>query len=555
MKRLFLATVSVLSLSAVWGQSVVGITQLSHTEGAVPTLTFHVGWTTAPTPPDHRDTVWIFADVRTVNPDGSTGHWTAATITGATTTAGTLSFPIALPYRGFYLAGNPSGAFDAAMTVTLAAPANTPFNVCAYASDYPPNATQQSGGGYALRGTPPFVINGTTREPSYMFDDAGVCITSITDSTGCPGFVVNQPIVPGAIPTTGETVCAGGTPTTIVGLMPFSGGDGQLAYSWYKDGVLIADATGADNTPPPADAATAGTYTYTRKVNDRTCGLTPLASTGSWTLTVEEAPAVTTTGPARCGDGTVTLTATPANATSSTTYSWIVGGAAAVTTPANTYTTDDLSVGPTTYSVTVTNSTGCVSAAAYGTVTVHTAVSAATITGDASNTCPAATVSLTASATGATSFTWYKEDSQVQTGTRSTYTVTSSGSYTVQGKNAHCTGTTSPSREVTINDCREVPGCPGLRVYQTTSPIDGSGAWSTADTYCRDRGARLPTRTELECMCDNRASLSGGYTFGVFYWSSTPSGSVYYHVGFVGSGVCTTGADIASSIIRFRCVL
>ncbi|MDR0667118.1 MAG: hypothetical protein LBF90_00675, partial [Prevotellaceae bacterium] len=283
---------SLLALAAlpVWGQSVVRITQLSSADGAVPSLTFHVGWATAPTPPDHRDTVWLFADVRTVNPDGLTGDWTAATITGATTTAGTLSYPVALPYRGFYLAGNPAGAFDATVTVTLAAPTNTKFNVCVYASDYPPNATQQSnGGGYALRGTPPFVINGSIREPSYTFDDSGVCITSITDSTGCPGVVVNAPIVPGSIPTTGDTVCAGGTPATIVGLMPFGGGDGQLAYSWYKDNVLIPDATDANYTPPSTLAP--GTYVYTRKVNDRTCGVAPLASEGSWALIVGEAPA------------------------------------------------------------------------------------------------------------------------------------------------------------------------------------------------------------------------------------------------------------------------
>ncbi|MDR2436901.1 MAG: hypothetical protein LBD17_02345, partial [Endomicrobium sp.] len=66
-----------------------------------------------------------------------------------------------MPMDGFYLAGNPSGAFNATVTVTLAAPADTKFNACVYASDYPPNATQQSGGGYALRGTPPFIINGT----------------------------------------------------------------------------------------------------------------------------------------------------------------------------------------------------------------------------------------------------------------------------------------------------------------------------------------------------------------------------------------------------------
>ncbi|MDR0666986.1 MAG: hypothetical protein LBF90_00005, partial [Prevotellaceae bacterium] len=373
-----------------------------------------------------------------------------ATITGATTTAGTLSYPVALPYRGFYLAGNPAGAFDATVTVTLAAPANTKFNVCVYASDYPPNATLQSNGsGYVLHGTPPFVINGSIREPSYTFNSTGVCITSITDSTGCPGFVVNPPIVPGSIPSTGETVCAGAAPATIVGLMPFGGGDGQLAYSWYKDNVLIPDATGANYTPPPADAATAGTYVYTRKVNDRTCGVAPLASEGSWALIVGEAPATTLTAssptvcegaavtltatagaasysfngdawlagntttvtvtattvytvkarsaagcesaeatttvtanavptvsassPTRCGAGTVLLTATAANTTTPCSYTWTVAGAAPVITPTNTYTTPSFATSGAarTYSVFITNDSGCTSTVANGTFMVH----------------------------------------------------------------------------------------------------------------------------------------------------------------------------------------
>ncbi|MDR2361171.1 MAG: hypothetical protein LBD91_00370, partial [Prevotellaceae bacterium] len=217
------------------------------------------------------------------------GAWTSATITGATATAGTLSYPVVLPGRGFYLAGNPSGAFNATVTVTLAAPADTKFNACVYASDYPPNATQQSGGGYALRGTPPFIINGTITEPSYTFG-AGTCITSITDSTGCPGLVVNTSIVTGSILSTGETICVGGAPGAITSIAAF-GGDGQLSYSWYKDGELIPGATAADYTPPVEDADTVGVYTYTRRVKDQTCNLTPLASEGSWVLTVNVPPA------------------------------------------------------------------------------------------------------------------------------------------------------------------------------------------------------------------------------------------------------------------------
>ncbi|MDR2362731.1 MAG: fibrobacter succinogenes major paralogous domain-containing protein [Prevotellaceae bacterium] len=293
MKKLILLSDLALSVSTVWGQGVVQVSTLRITIGATPTLTFEVGWATAPTPPNHRDTVWLFADYRIVNTDGTTGAWTAATITDAMIIAGDGSIIAgSLPGRGFFLNGhNVALPFAATVTVTLAAPANTKFNACVYASDYPPNATQQSGGGYVLRGTPPFIINGTITEPSYTFG-AGTCITSITDSTGCPGFVVNTSIVTGSILTIGDTVCVGGAPGAITSIAAF-GGDGQLSYSWWKDGVLIPGATAADYTPPVEDAAVAGVYTYTRRVNDQTCNLTPLASEGSWVLTVGEVPTVT----------------------------------------------------------------------------------------------------------------------------------------------------------------------------------------------------------------------------------------------------------------------
>ncbi|MDR0729195.1 MAG: hypothetical protein LBF19_03605, partial [Prevotellaceae bacterium] len=212
-KTLLLSLLSLASMFPIWGQSVVQISNLRQTTGAMPTLTFEVSWTTRPSStPNHRDTIWLFADYRTVNPDGSVGAWTSAAITAATVTAGDGEvIQSSLTGRGFFLNGNGYHSFNATVTVTLAAPLNTPFNACVYASDWPPNATLQSGGGYALKGTPPFIINGAIIEPSHTFG-AGVCITSITDSTGCPGFVINPPIVTGSILTTGETVCVGGIP-------------------------------------------------------------------------------------------------------------------------------------------------------------------------------------------------------------------------------------------------------------------------------------------------------------------------------------------------------
>ncbi|MDR2358442.1 MAG: hypothetical protein LBD87_01400, partial [Prevotellaceae bacterium] len=78
-----------------------------------------------------------------------------------------------------------SGTYNGTVTVTLG---NVPakFNWCAYVSDYPPNAVI-NGNSYTLKGTPPFVVNGSSLGAG-VTSYSGGCITSITDATGCPGL-------------------------------------------------------------------------------------------------------------------------------------------------------------------------------------------------------------------------------------------------------------------------------------------------------------------------------------------------------------------------------
>ncbi|MDR1680511.1 MAG: hypothetical protein LBS12_01825, partial [Prevotellaceae bacterium] len=293
MKRFFSTIILTLSLTTVWGQGAVHVSNLSQTTGATPTLTFDISWTAPPSAtPSHRDSIWLFADYRIVNADGSTGAWTSASITAATITsgAGTL-ITSTLPGRGFFLDGHGLVTLNTTIQITLDAPANERFNACVYASDWPPNATLNPGGGYTLKGTPPFIINNTITENTHTFG-ADTCVASITDATECVGFVVNTTLAAGAIYTADETICTGGIPSTINSITPFSGGDNNLTYSWYKDGVLISGATGENYTPPASDAAATGTHTYTRKANDQTCNITPIASTGSWALTVQAVPTI-----------------------------------------------------------------------------------------------------------------------------------------------------------------------------------------------------------------------------------------------------------------------
>jgi hypothetical protein len=142
------------------------------------TVTFSVSWTGSAA--NNRVWVWIdFCPVSGVTPQS----FSTATITSPIKTGGNGTIT-GLNGRGFFIE---HGATNAGTTVT-ATLSNAPvgkFNWCAYGSDYPPNAKDNSSGGYTLRGTPPFLINGSIVWSANTY--SGSVITALTDATGCPG--------------------------------------------------------------------------------------------------------------------------------------------------------------------------------------------------------------------------------------------------------------------------------------------------------------------------------------------------------------------------------
>jgi hypothetical protein len=73
--------------------------------------------------------------------------------------------------------------------------------------------------------------------------------------------------------------------------------------------------------------------------------------------------------------------------------------------------------------------------------------------------------------------------------------------------------------------------CPGFTMI-TNRKSAGSGRmnWNEADAYCKgiDSGWRLPTKDELECICNSKGSLPDGY-YDSYHWSSTPYDSDSHH--------------------------
>ena len=207
--------------------------------------------------------------------------------------------------------------------------ASTP-TIC-YAGDPPNilNTTLSSGGDGSItyewraNGTPIGSSNSSTYDPpsgltatttyTRWAKDA-TCNTSFTQSTNSSVVTVRPQFTPGAILTTGQTICNGGTPTVIGNSVVSSGGDATITYSWRSSadsyGAAIGGAIASTYTPP---AGLTTTTSYRRYANDGTCNISPEVSTGTWTVTVQSVPTAGTIGTAQ----TICNATTPSGLTSS----------------------------------------------------------------------------------------------------------------------------------------------------------------------------------------------------------------------------------------------
>jgi hypothetical protein len=93
----------------------------------------------------------------------------------------------------------------------------------------------------------------------------------------------------GTIASTGQTICNGGTVTTVSSSTAASGGDGSISYQWYEGSSTISGATAATYSPD-AYKSTAGTYNFTRRAQDGSCN-SSTRSAGTWVLVAVDLPA------------------------------------------------------------------------------------------------------------------------------------------------------------------------------------------------------------------------------------------------------------------------
>ena len=296
---------------------------------------------------------------------------------------------------------------------------------------------------------------------------------------------------------------------------------GAVSYQWYLNATAISGATAQNYV-----ATSPGSYTVTM-TNSGGVTSAPSASTSVTVYPLPATPTVSAGGNTSfCSGGSVVLTA---NASGASTYQWLLGGSPISGATAQTYTAS----APGNYTVIVTNSNGCASAAsAVTTVSTIPAPAAATIVaGGPTSFCTGSSVILTASATGAASYQWSLNGTPITGATANTYTASASGSYTVViTGTGGCTAPASAAATVTSNP---IPTAPALNAGGPTTFCTGGSVVFTAGTA----GAAAYN------WFLNGAAISGatGQTY-------TASASGTYSVSITSASGCTSPMSADSTV-------
>ena len=286
----------------------------------------------------------------------------------------------------------------------------------------------------------------------YVAINNGICESARTVVTA----TINT--IPAAPTTTGAAICGSGSVT----LSATGGTAGQ--YRWYTvavGGTAIAGQTNATYTTSVLTVST----TYYVAINNGVCE----GARTAVVATINTPPtAPTTTSAARCGTGTVSLTAAGGTAGQYRWYTVAVGGTAIAGQTNNSYTTPSIST-TTLYYVAINNGL-CESSRTVVTATINTPPAAPTTTGAES--CPAASVTLSATGGTAGQYRWYT----VPTGgtalagqTNSTFitpVLSTSTTYYVSIHDGTCEGSRSP-----VLATIAVPGCDNVPPVITTEPL------------------------------------------------------------------------------------
>ncbi|MBS1657826.1 MAG: T9SS type A sorting domain-containing protein, partial [Bacteroidetes bacterium] len=347
------------------------------------------------------------------------------------------------------------------------------------------NLTASGGSSYSWAGPNGFTsalqnpsISNATTAASGNYTVTVINAAGCTNSASASATVNAQPTVT----TSAGSVCAGSTLN-----LTSSGG---TTYSWTGPNGF----TSALQNPSISNATTAATGTYTVTVtNAAGC-----SKTGTATATVSVQPTVSANGGTVCTGSTLNLTSS-----GGTTYSWAGpnGFTSALQNPSISNAT---TAATGTYTVTVTNASGC-SKTGTAAATINAAPSV-TITGT-NAICSGTSTTFDAGA-GFSSYLW-------STGaTTRTVNLTTAGTYTVTVTNASAC-TANATRSLTVSSLPAAPtvsvvnNCNGTSTL-TASGVTGTLAWSNggSDNPHIVSAAGSYTVTQSVSGCTSNASTA-----------------------------------------------
>lgn len=234
-------------------------------------------------------------------------------------------------------------------------------------------------------------------------------------------ITINQPAEMTAVTLTTNTDLCG---TGITEIEMTASGETGYTYTWAVDPAVTTQESGTgNNIMTISNLGTNTTFTYSVTArNAAGCTKTATKTIAIGTAQVE----ITTTDADLCFDETTTLTANGANISS---YEWSTGATTnSITTPAQ-------AVGPKTYSVTITNISGCT---ATDDITVTTQAAVETVSGTTLDICTGNGFSYTPNTSSTTlTYTWSINSNEGVTGVapQSTPTAPITGSNLVNNSN------------------------------------------------------------------------------------------------------------------------
>jgi trimeric autotransporter adhesin len=230
------------------------------------------------------------------------------------------------------------------------------------------------------------------------------------------------PAPTGSISPASSSICPGGSQVLTA--------TGGTSYTWFRDGVIIPGETDATLI-----AVASGTYSVT--IHEGDCS-GPASNTAVVTVGTTPTGTISPASGTICEGGSLTLVATGGNS-----YSWFKDGAEIPNEHGTTLEVDE----PGTYSAIIRQGL-CSGPASNTSVITLASAPTGTISPASGSICEGGSLVLTA--TGGTSYTWFRNGTVINNQTEATLNVSEPGTYTATIRQGDCSGPASNSSVITL---------------------------------------------------------------------------------------------------------